>query len=326
MRHRPTNPAAAPRSTRRRRATTVALGLVVALAIAAAPLLDRTGTTTTPATAQTTAATPAPAANSERWALIVGVTDYAGRTASTAAGAADAVDFREALLRNGFKADHIVTLTEREATAGSIRNGLQWLVDRSAPNAFSVFHYSGHVKQMGGDRDRDGEKTDEYLWPYDNQFISDAELASYVRRIQGLAWIDIAGCEAAGFDDGISGPERVFTASSRETEKSYEHPEWNNSVFTGMEIDQAFLQGLGDSDGNGKVSIQEAFAFAAERAPQMTHRQKRGPQHPVGAGGDGSQWYLDGPPPPPPPPPSSSGGAAPGASDDEPCRQLLGCN
>jgi hypothetical protein len=324
MRHGPLDPAAAPRSRSRRRATTIGLGLVVALGLAAAPLLDAGPSPTSPARAATTASTPAPAANSERWALIVGVTDYAGRTASTAAGAADAADFREALLRNGFQPDHIVTLTEREATAGSIRNGLQWLVDRSAPNAFSVFHYSGHVKQLGGDRDRDGEKTDEYLWPHDNQFISDAELADYVRRIQGLAWIDIAGCEAAGFDDGISGPERLFTASSRETEKSYEHPDWNNSIFTGIEIDQAFLQGLGDSDGNGKVSIQEAFALAAERAPQMTQRQRRGAQHPVGAGGDGSQWFLDGPPPPPPPPPSSTS-RPPAPADDEPCRQLLGC-
>ena len=311
------------RHLRRRRATTIALGLVTAVALAALPLLDSTGTTSPPAKASsgTRAATPAPAANSERWALIVGVTDYAGRTASTAAGAADAVDFREALLRNGFEADHIVTLTEQQATAANIRNGLQWLVDRSAPNAFSVFHFSGHVKQLGGDRDRDGEKTDEFLWPYDNRFIADAELADYARRLRGLAWIDIAGCEGAGFDDGISGPERVFTASSRETEKSYEHPDWNNSIFVGLQIDQAMLQGMGDQDGNGKVSIQEAFAFAAERAPQMTARQKRGAQHPVGAGGDGSQWYLDGPPPPPPPPPSSS--PAPAAEE---CRSLLGCD
>ena len=311
---------------RRRRATTFGLGLALAAALAGVPLVDSTGTTSAPAQASPSgrAATSAPAADSERWALIVGVTDYAGRTASTAAGAADADDFREALLRNGFRADHIVTLTEREATAANIRNGLQWLVDRSAPNSFSVFHYSGHVKQMGGDRDRDGEKLDEYLWPYDNKFISDAELAGYARQLRGLAWIDIAGCEAAGFDDGISGPERVFTASSRETEKSYERPDWNNSVYVGIAIDQAFLQEMGDEDRNGKVSIQEAFAFAAERAPQMTARQRRGAQHPVGAGGDGSQWYLDGPPtpPPPPPPPPSS---PPPPAEEEPCQELLGC-
>jgi Caspase domain len=247
---------------------------------------------TTPATAVGTG----PTATSDRWALIVGITDYAGRTVSTAGGAGDAADFREALLRNGFPPDHIVTLTEARATAANVRAGLQWLVDHSGPNAFSVFHYSGHVKQVGGDRDGDGERVDEFLWSYDNVFLADAELADTARRLRGLAWFDIAGCEAAGFDEGISGPTRLFTASSRETEKSYEHPDWRNSIFTGVEIDQAILQGMGDMDGNGKVSIQEAFAFAADRAPELTARQRRGAQHPVGAGGEGPQWFLDGPP------------------------------
>lgn len=261
------------------------------------------------------AAGRAPSASSDRWALVVGITDYSGRTASTVAGAADADDVREALLRNGFPADHILTLTEGAATARNIRMGFQWLVDHSSPDSFSVFHYSGHVKQIGGDRDRDGEKLDEYLWPSDNVFISDAELASVAQRLRGLAWIDIAGCEAAGFDDGISSPTRIFTSSSQESEKSYELPEWNNSVFTGLLIDQAMLQGMADNDGNGKVSIQEAYAFAADRAPQMTARQKKGAQHPRGAGGDGPEWFLDGPPPPPPPPPSRP---APEPARDEP--------
>ncbi len=235
----------------------------------------------------------APSADSDRWALVVGVGDYAGRTASTVAGAQDAEDFREALLRNGFRNDRIRILTEGAATARNIRAGLQWLIDNSSPNAFSVFHFSGHVKQISGDRDRDGEKLDEYLWPHDNVFISDAELGEQARRLRGLAWIDIAGCEAAGLDDGISSPTRLFTGSSQETEKSYEYPEWQNSIFTGMEIDQAMLQGMADHDGNTKVSIQEAFAYAAARAPQFTAGQSQGAQHPVIAGGDGTPLFLD---------------------------------
>src|SRR6185503_15223382 len=99
------------------------------------------------------------------------------------------------------------------------RAGLQWLVDRSSPTSFSVFHYSGHVKQLAGDRDHDGEAVDEFLWSQDNVFLADAELADAAHRLRGLGWFDIAGCEAAGFDDGISAPNRLFTASSREAEK-----------------------------------------------------------------------------------------------------------
>ena len=284
----------------RRRITLVLLVLPLTLAL----LVGGLAATRPRASASGTA----PTASSDRWALVVGVSDYAGRTSSTVAGADDAADFRELLLRNGFRDDRIRVLTERDATAANIRAGLQWLADHSSPSSFSVFHFSGHVKQLGGDRDRDGEALDEYLWPHDNRFISDGELASRIRSLRGLAWVDIAGCEAAGFDDGLSAPNRLFTASSQEDEKSYEYPEWRNSVFTGVEVDQAFLQGRGDRDGNGKVSIQEAFTLAAEHAPKITARQRRGPQHPVMAGGDGTPWYLDGPPAPPPPAPASGGG------------------
>lgn len=297
-------------------ASAVAAGVLAAVLSAVVPV------------ASSTAAPETPSANSDRFALIVGVSDYAGRTKSTVAGAADAEDFRVALLQNGFREDHIITLTETRATAANIRAGLQWLVDRSSENSFSVFHFSGHVKQMGGDRDRDGEKLDEYLWPHDNRFISDAELAGKIRELRGLSWTDIAGCEGAGFDDNLSGPRRLFTASSTETEKSYEFPQWNNSIFTGLEIDEAFLQGLGDRDGNGKVSIQEAFAHAHEQAPQLTARQKRGAQHPQSAGGSGPEWFLDGPPTPPPPPapePGPSGGGSPGNDSGDPPPERQPC-
>ena len=68
-------------------------------------------------------------------------------------------------------------------------------------------------------------------------------------------------------------------------------------------VDQGILQGRGDRDGNGKVSLHEAFFYAAEQAPAMTKNQKKGAQHPYMAGGDGEWWYLFTPPPPPPPPP-----------------------
>lgn len=256
------------------------------------------------------AAVAGPGPGEDRWAVVVGVTKYQGRTKPTAAGAADAHDMREILLRHGFDSSRIITLTDRAATAENIRAALRWLVDNSSPSSFSVFHFSGHVKLMSGDRDRDGEKVDEYLWPSNNRFISDAELAGYARSLRGLAWINIAGCEAAGFNDGIASPQRLFTGSSLEPEKSYEYPAWNNSVYVGL-LERAIVQREGDADRNGRVSIHEAYAYAAPIAPKMTEKQKKGPQHLYMAGGDGEEWFLDGPPSPPSPPPGSGDGQQP---------------
>jgi hypothetical protein len=238
------------------------------------------------------AAAPAPAAG-ERWALIVGVDRFQGKTRPNYGAVADAADFRAALLKAGWADDHIKVLTDGGATAGSIRAGLQWLVERSGPNSLSVFHYSGHVKQVG---------STEYLWPHDNAFIADTELAASIRQLKGQAWIDISGCEAAGFDEGISAPNRLFTASSRANEKSYEIPDRAQSVFTLLEIEQAMLQGAGDANRDGRVSVQEAFEYAAVRAPQFTAGQKQGAQHPVMAGWDGTPLFLDAVAAPPAPP------------------------
>jgi len=228
-------------------------------------------------------AAPSPAPG-ERRALLIGVDTFVGGTRPNFGGVGDVADVRQALLKAGWADGQIRVLTNGAATAGAIRAGLQWLVDGSTPTSMSVVHYSGHVKQVG---------STEYLWPHDNSFIADSELAGKVRQIKGQAWIDISGCEAAGFDEGISAPNRLFTASSRATEKSYEIPDMRQSVFTLLLVDQAMIQGQGDANRDGRVSVQEAFAYAAARAPQITAGQRQGAQHPVMAGWDGTPLFLD---------------------------------
>ena len=244
-------------------------------------------------------ASPAAPAPPDRWMLVVGINDYAGRTVDTVGAVGDAQDLVAYAARAGVPSDHVRVLTDRQATAQAIRDGLRWLGDVSTDSSFSVFHYSGHVKQAGAN-DGDAEALDELLWGADNRFIPDGELAQWIKRIRGRSWTDIAGCEAAGFDDGISGPTRLFTSSSLEHEKSYEHPGWRNSIYTGLMVDQGMLQKRADADGNTRVSIQEAFRYAEREAPRLTAGQGHGAQHPLLAGGDGTPWYLSVPKPPAP--------------------------
>jgi hypothetical protein len=245
------------------------------------------------------AATSAPTP-SDRWALLVGVNDYAAPTHDTIGAVGDVDDLHAYLVRAGFAEDHIRVLKDGQASAQAIRDGLRWLGDVSTDTSLAVFHYSGHVKQAASN-DGDGEALDELLWGADNRFVPDGELAQWVRRIRGRSWTDIAGCEAAGFDDGISGTTRLFTSSSLEHEKSYERPDWHNSVFIGLLVDEGMLQKQADADGNARVSIQEAFHYAEPRAPAITANQPTGPQHPLLAGGDGTDWYLSIPKPAPTP-------------------------
>ncbi|MGI8426960.1 MAG: caspase family protein [Actinomycetota bacterium] len=246
------------------------------------------------------AAPPAPAPNpAERWALAIGVGKFKGRTSPNPGSAGDALDVTELLVKNGWPADHIRTLTDSAATGEAIRSGLQWLSDRCGFGSSCVFHYSGHTKQLRAN-DGDAEVLDEALWGHDNRFVPDGEVAGYLRKLPS-AWINFSGCEGAGFDDSISSPNRLVTASSQESEKSYEHPDWKNSIFTGLFVDQGILQGEADANHDATVTRDEAFSFAALHAPKITLRQARGPQNPYMAGGQAGTWLLPEPSNEPPP-------------------------
>lgn len=235
---------------------------------------------------------------SQRWALLIGVDRFQGNTRSNYGAVNDVGLVRQALLSSGWPSENIKVLTDSGARADDIRAGLRWLVERSEPGSLNMVHYSGHVKQAQGS---------EFLWPHDNRFIRDTELAAELRQLEGQSWIDISGCEAAGFDEGVSGPTRLFTASSQSNEKSYELVSERKSVFTKLLVEQGMLNGLADENGDSRVSVQEAFRYAQTRAPEVTRGAPNGPQHPVITGGNGSDFFLSPPAPPAAPPPRACG-------------------
>ena len=222
----------------------------------------------------------------DRWALIIGITNYNSPTKDTIAGARDAQVVRETLLRKGWRSDRIRILTERNATGQSIAEGLAWIVNKSREHTFSLVHYSGHVKQ------RDGH---EFLWGSDNRYIKDTEAARVLKQIRGRVWFNVAACEAGGFDEDLASERFLFTGSSQYDEKSYEHNRWRMSVWTGLLFDQGMVQGHGDRDGDGATSVNEAVQWAGRHAPRVTSRQQpHGPQHPYWRG-DPRSLRLDAP-------------------------------
>lgn len=221
----------------------------------------------------------------DRWAVLIGVQDYAGNTHSTYGGRGDVDAARTALLRSGWRSDHIYTLIDGQATAQAILDAMAWLAARSGPGTFSLFHFSGHVCIASRGPCPPGHT---YLWGYDNRFIPETTVGSLLGQVQGRAWFDFAGCESGAFDVGLSSPKRLFSASSQADETSYEQPEWKQSVWSGLVWDQAFLQGRAGAP-PGRATIGQMVAYGKTNAPRVTARQAAGPQHPVVAGGDPTQ-------------------------------------
>jgi hypothetical protein len=224
----------------------------------------------------------------DRWALVVGVGEYAGRVKDTYGGHGDAEAVRKSLLAAGWRADHIRVLTDERATGRALRRELDRLVARSSDKTFTFFHYSGHVKQTGGR---------EYLWPTDSDLVSDRAVAAKLRDVRGSAWFNFSGCEAAGFDEELSTRDRLVTSSSRVVEKSYEYPDWAQSVWTGLLFGKGLDKRRADSNRDKSVTVGEAVAFAKQQATAMTRgQQPYGPQQAVIAGGGKLDWTLAAPP------------------------------
>lgn len=234
-------------------------------------------------------ATPA-----HRFALVVGIQDYAGRTHDTVGGRGDVTAVRKALLAAGWRSDHIMTLVDGQATAAGIRNGLDWLRRHSSDKTFSLFHYSGHVCIESRGPCAAGHA---YLWGQDNRFITDTEVVQRLKSVRGKQWMDMSACEGGAFDvDGYSSSSRMFTGAARADETAYEEPRWDQSVWTGLTWDHGYLAGGAHPQGKKAAATMTQMAqYGVTHAPSYTSKQRRGPQHPVLRGGSPT-WRLSAPP------------------------------
>lgn len=190
------------------------------------------------------------------WAVVVGIDDYPGADADLRAAVADARDVDNALAAYGVPANHRLMLTDRQATADNIRGALAWMAGRASADSTAVFFYSGHVRQVAGDPDRDGEVIDEAIVASDGDNVYDGQVAELLRGMEARStWIGVAACYGAGFDDALA-PGRILTAAAGENDVAYENSSLGHSYMVEYMVRRAMLQG------KAPASVQDAFAWA----------------------------------------------------------------
>lgn len=188
------------------------------------------------------------------WAVVVGIDEYPG-TYDLRAGVADALDVETMLDRAGVPADQRRVLLDGDATASAVQESLDWLVANAGPRSTALVFFSGHVREVDGDPDGDGEDVDEALLLADGREYSDGEMADALRPLRARhAWIAIAGCYGGGFDDTLA-PGRVLTAASPEGVLAWENDRFNRTYLVEYMIGRTALAG-------GEGSVQDAFAEA----------------------------------------------------------------
>lgn len=234
------------------------------------------------------------------WALLIGINAYSGSTRDNIGSYQDARDLRKYLLSLGWKSDHIVLLTNTNATASMILQSIRWLASKTNGSSVAVFNYAGHEKPVRSSADGDNESRDIALWATDNRLILDGTLGKELNRVRAAKmWLNFAVCRAAGFNDpGTSKTGRVITYASKQSELAYEDPAVHHTVFGWYEVNEGMIQKQGDANGDGRVAVEEAYKYARPWAIKRTS----GRQHPSIVDKLSGGLYLKPPKPSSPPP------------------------
>ncbi len=244
----------------------------------------------------------------KRWAVIIGISDYAdSRIRALRYADDDAAAFHEFLLSpegGSVPAEQMKLLLNEEATSDAIRDALFVFLQSAAPNDMVTVYVASHGAP---DPSRPANL---YILPYDTDVDAIASTAfpmwdfktAMRRQIASEQVVVITdACHSGGmlvenanpiggaFGDLFNPSRRVTLSAADANESSLEGPQWGDGhgVFT-----FALLQGLrgdADSDANGVVTFTEAPEFVQSRVPAITE----GAQNPQRAGlGDLPHGYL----------------------------------
>ena len=167
-----------------------------------------------------------PDGKTEYWALLVGVAKYEyGSTAPYCDN--DAYDFRDVLIHHDWQEDHIVVLTNEQATEKNITDALRWIDSMEDEDDIVIYFHAAHG-------------SDHYICTYEyyGGFMS-YELDAMLHWLGSkniLAIIEC--CYSGGWISARKFTNRVVLTSSRKNEYSWAFGALENGVFGYFLVDE----------------------------------------------------------------------------------------
>lgn len=248
------------------------------------------------------------------WAVVIGISQYQ-TVRSLKYADKDALAFRDYLVNNvGIHPDHLTVLTNEQATLMNLKRSLGTDLKRKAgPKDTVIIFYAGHGAPEPDASSPDGDGLEKYLIPYDadpqdlyTTGLPMREVETIFHRLSADRVIFItdscySGATAgrtfsvasrrANLSDGFltrlsKGKGRVVLTASRAGEVSEERDDLGHGVFTYYLLEG--LKGKADVDGDGVVTVDEAYLYLSTHVPQATGQN----QHPVKKGEFEGQLIL----------------------------------
>jgi hypothetical protein len=240
------------------------------------------------------------------WAVVVGINDYP-QLPKLKYAVNDAKAFQRLLVeKNLVPAENITVLLNEQATLRKLRSALgTGLKGAADSDDMVIIFYAGHGATERDAMSMDGDGLEKYILTYDtdpSDLFSTAlpmrDLALIFHRIRSERLIFIADACYSGASGGrtvsvtglraniadtfldriAAGRGKVIITASAANEVSVERDELQHGVFTYYLLEG--LKGPADTDGDGLVTVDEAYRYVSDRVPQATRQE----QHPVKKG------------------------------------------
>jgi tetratricopeptide (TPR) repeat protein len=232
-----------------------------------------------------------------KWALVVGISNFADPDLNLKYAAKDATDFSDYLVKEAhFEPDHVKLLLDRHATRQDIVDNLgdKWLKHNAQPDDLVVIYVSSHgssAKQETGNAN--------FIIPYDGnlenvvfngipmQWLT-AGIKDLIHCNRIVLVLDV--CHGGAIAEGAKGvyrsemeldPKKLLTgegqlvvASSQADQVSWESKQYPNGVFT-----RRLLEGLRRN--GDKTTLKDAYGYMREKVTEEVLRDRAHFQTPV---------------------------------------------
>jgi hypothetical protein len=207
-----------------------------------------------------------------KYAIIVGISDYPGTINDLEYCDDDADDMYDALTTlYGYSPSNIRLLVNMGASFDAIRNAINDIKSQEVAGDEVVFFFSGHGTNGVAD-DGDREKVDEAIVSHDGSpsgsliAIWDGQLKDWFVGFDTSRIIFIFdSCLAGGMID-LQAQGRIINMACSENGLSYEDDSWGNGQFTYYFVNQGMMGSKADTYDNiadvVDVTIEEAFDYA----------------------------------------------------------------
>jgi hypothetical protein len=193
----------------------------------------------------------------DKWAVIIGITDYDGKSSDLMNPHNDALEMKQILEADGY---NYALAINNQGSKANIEEMMDWLITHEGPNSKVVFFFSGHGSRTSDgswDTDVESDGNDECIVSWDLRAVTDSYMASMFAEMESNHIAAVyCSCHSGGmFDQPFeTRAGMLYLAAAEADQYGWDYGTLENTLFFYYCVDQPILNGPYDN-------FQDAFWY-----------------------------------------------------------------